>query len=130
MLGAHRFMAVTVNKRGHGHSYVLHTPAFAVQPSAAKPLFNSSGGAYARSKHSSENIILNIIGCKCCFSPSFLLQTIPFPNNWQQLCFPIALSYPLPITSRSWCYHHQVNHQHHKGSHCNRNSFLIKCVCV
>lgn len=82
-----------------------------VQHNAAKPLFNWSGGAYARSKHSSEHILLNINGTKCFFSPSFLLQTIWFPNNWQgqQLCFSAALSYPLPITSRSRCYRHQVN---------------------
>ena len=143
MLGAQKFVAVTVNKRGCGqHSYVLHIPTYLllhfwqiqkVQHNAAKPLFNWSGGAYARSKHSSEHILLNINGTKCVFSPSFLLQTIWFPNNWQQLCFSTALSYPLPITGRSRCYRHQVNHQHHNGSHCNSNSFLIKTsvrVCV
>ena len=102
MLGAQKFVVVTVNKRGCGqHYYVLHN--------AAKPLFNWSGGAYARSKHSSEHILLNINGTTCFFSPSFLLQTIWFPNNWQQLCFSTALSYPLPITSRSRCYRHQVS---------------------
>ena len=119
MLGAQKFVAVTVNKRGCGqHSYVLHIPTYLllhfwqiqkVQHNAAKPLFNWSGGAYARSKHSSEHILLNINGTKCVFSPSFLLQTIWFPNNWQQLCFSTALSYPLPITGRSRCYRHQVN---------------------